>query len=32
VKEGRYWIAYSLTMRPVILAVIFDQADLPRRL
>lgn len=31
VKEGRYWIAYSLTVPPVILAVFYDQSDLPRR-
>jgi plasmid stabilization system protein ParE len=30
IKEGRYWIAYSLTIPPVILAVVYDQADLPR--
>lgn len=26
-----YWIAYSLTRPPVILAVFFDQADIPDR-
>jgi len=31
IKQGRYWIAYSLTTPPVILAVFYDQADLPRR-
>ena len=31
IKEGRYWIAYSLTAPPVILAVSSDQAHLPRR-
>ena len=31
IKEGRYWIAYSLTVPPVILTVFYDQADLPRR-
>ena len=29
IKEGRYWIAYSLTRPPVILAVVYDQADNP---
>ena len=32
IKEGRYWIAYKLTRPPLIVAVIFDQADLPRRI
>jgi hypothetical protein len=32
IKEGRYWIAYSLTRPPLIVAVIYDQADLPRRI
>jgi plasmid stabilization system protein ParE len=31
IKQGQYWIAYSLTTPPVILAVFHDQADLPRR-
>jgi plasmid stabilization system protein ParE len=31
IKEGRYWIGYSLATAPVILAVVYDQADLPRR-
>jgi hypothetical protein len=31
VKEGRFWLAYSLTIPPVILSVFYDQADLPRR-
>lgn len=30
IKEGRYWFAYSLVI-PVILAVFFDQADMPGR-
>jgi plasmid stabilization system protein ParE len=32
VNEGRYWIAYSIGTPPVILAVLYDQADMPRRL
>ncbi len=31
VHASPYWIAYSLTQPPVILAVFFDQADLPGR-
>ena len=31
IKEGRYWIAYSLTRPPVILGVFFDMADIPGR-
>jgi plasmid stabilization system protein ParE len=31
VKEGRYWLSYSLAVPPIILAVFYDQADLPRR-
>ncbi len=31
IKEGRYWIVYGLTVPPVILAVFYDQADLPGR-
>ena len=31
-KEGRYWLAYSLTKPPRFLAVFYDQADLPRRM
>ncbi len=32
VKQGRYWLAYSLTDPPMFLAVVYDQADLPRRI
>ena len=31
VKVGRYWVAYSLTTPPVILAVFYDAADIPGR-
>lgn len=31
-KSGRYWIAYSTTTPPVIMAVFYDQADIPGRL
>jgi hypothetical protein len=31
-KAGRYWVAYSPTTPPVILAVFYDQADIPGRL
>ena len=31
-KAGRYWISYSLTSPPVILAVFYEAADLPGRL
>ena len=31
VKAGRYWVAYSLPPRPVILAVFYDSADIPGR-
>lgn len=31
VYAAPYWIAYSLTRPPVILAVFFDQADIPVR-
>jgi plasmid stabilization system protein ParE len=31
IKEGRYWFRYSLTAPPVIIAVFYDQANLPRR-
>ena len=30
-KAGRYWISYSLTRPPVILAVFYETADLPGR-
>jgi hypothetical protein len=29
---GRYWFAHTTTKPPVILAVYYDQADIPRRL
>ncbi len=32
IKAGRYWISYSLTSPPVILAVFYEAADLPGRL
>ena len=32
VKAGRYWVAYSTTQPPVIVAVFFETADIPRRL
>ncbi len=32
IKEGRYWIAYSLAKPCVMIAVVYDQADLPRRI
>jgi len=31
IKAGRYWITYSTTRPPVILAVIYDTADIPGR-
>lgn len=31
VKAGRYWVAYSITRPPVILAVFYDEADMPGR-
>ena len=31
-KAGRYWFAYSLDTPPVITAVFYDAADIPRRL
>jgi plasmid stabilization system protein ParE len=31
-KSGRYWIAYSVTTPPMILAVFYDQANIPGRL
>ena len=30
--EGRYWIAYSLTVPPVISGVFYVRADIPNRL
>jgi plasmid stabilization system protein ParE len=32
VKSGRYWVAYSTTPSPVIIAVFYDAADIPSRL
>ena len=32
VKAGRYWVAYSTTHPPVIVAVFFETADIPRRI
>ncbi len=32
IRVGRYWIAYSVTDPPVILAVFHDAADIPGRL
>lgn len=31
-KAGRYWIAYSATTPPVILAIFFETANIPGRL
>jgi plasmid stabilization system protein ParE len=31
VKAGRYWIAYTASPTPVITAVFYDAADIPRR-
>jgi len=31
IKEGRYRIAYTMTVRPIIVAVFFEMADLPGR-
>jgi plasmid stabilization system protein ParE len=31
VKVGRYWVAYSTTQPPVIVAVFYDAADIPGR-
>ena len=32
IKAGRYWIVYSTTNPPVILAVFYATANIPRRL
>jgi plasmid stabilization system protein ParE len=32
VKSGRYWVAYSIAQPPVIVAVFYDTADIPRRI
>ena len=31
IKQGRYWIAYTAAIPPVIVGVFFDTADLPGR-
>ena len=31
IKAGRYWVAYRTTRPPVIIAVFFETADIPRR-
>ncbi len=31
IKAGRYWIAYSVTIPPVIVGVFYEQANIPRR-
>jgi hypothetical protein len=31
-KTGRYWISYSITQPPVIIAVFYETADIPARL
>ena len=32
VKAGRYWVVYSRAPPPVIVAVFYETADIPRRL
>jgi plasmid stabilization system protein ParE len=32
IKAGRYWIAYSATQPPTIVAVFFETSDIPGRL
>jgi hypothetical protein len=32
VLAGRYWVAYSMTKPPVIVAVFYDTANIPRRI
>jgi plasmid stabilization system protein ParE len=32
VKSGRYWLAYSPTIPPVILGVFYDSANIPDRI
>jgi hypothetical protein len=32
VQAGRYWVAYSTTKPPVIVAVFYDAANIPGRL
>lgn len=31
IKAGRYWIAYTTTLPPTIVALFYDAADIPRR-
>ena len=31
VKAGRYWFAYRLSTPPIVIAVFYDQADIPAR-
>ena len=31
IKEGRYWIAYRLSPKPIIVGVFYDSADIPGR-
>jgi plasmid stabilization system protein ParE len=32
VKAGRYWVAYNVAEPPMIVAVFYDAADIPRRI
>lgn len=32
VKSGRYWVVYSTAQPPVIVAVFYETADIPRRI
>jgi len=32
VKAGRYWVAYSTTKPPVVVAVFYDSANIPGRI
>jgi plasmid stabilization system protein ParE len=32
VKAGRYWVAYSTTRPPVIVAIFYETANIPRRM
>jgi plasmid stabilization system protein ParE len=32
IKSGRYWVAYSVTRPPVIIALFYETADIPRRI
>ncbi len=31
IKVGRYWIAYTLSAPPVVVAVLYEEADIPGR-